>query len=157
MDDRVPMTPKGLLALQAELKKWKEEMPVVIKAIGEAREHGDLSENAEYHAARERQSIVDANIKHIEYQIARAEVIDPSKFTGTRIKFGAFVTVYDENRDEEISYQLVGDAEADIEHHRISVMSPLGRALIGRDEGDDVEFQTPGGKRNLSIVSVSYE
>ncbi len=156
-DSRIPLTPAGLEKLQDDLKKWKEEMPIIIKAIGVARDLGDLSENAEYHSARERQSLIDANIKNLEYIISRAQVIDPRKFDGdTKVRFGAFVTVHDEERDEDIEYQLVGDPEADIDQNRISVNAPLGRALAGREEGDDVKFKTPRGERRLSIVVVEY-
>ena len=154
---RVPLTPDGYQKLQAELKKWKEEMPIIIKAIGEARDLGDLSENAEYHSARERQGLIHANIKNIENILARAEVIDPKKFAGDdKIRFGATVTIYDEDRDEEIVYTIVGDAEADIDKNMISVKAPLGRALIGKEDGDDITFKTPRGERNLSVVSVEY-
>jgi len=156
-DSRIPLTPAGFEKLQDDLKKWKEEMPIIIKAIGVARDLGDLSENAEYHSARERQSLIDANIKNLEYIISRAQVIDPRKFDGdTKVRFGAFVTVHDEERDEDIEYQLVGDPEADIDQNRISVNAPLGRALAGREEGDDVKFKTPRGERRLSIVVVEY-
>lgn len=156
-DSRIPLTPAGFEKLQDDLKKWKEEMPIIIKAIGVARDLGDLSENAEYHSARERQSLIDANIKNLEYIISRAQVIDPRKFDGdTKVRFGAFVTVHDEERDEDIEYQLVGDPEADINQNRISVNAPLGRALAGREEGDDVKFKTPRGERRLSIVVVEY-
>ncbi len=154
--DRVPLTPRGHQTLEAELRKWKTERPLVIKAIGEARAHGDLSENAEYHAARERQAILEANIRHLEDILGRAEVIDPAKMEGPKIRFGATVTVFDEERDEEITYQVVGDAEADIAQHRVSVMAPLGRALIGKEDGDDIEFKAPGGVRRLSVIRVEY-
>lgn len=156
-DSRVALTPQGFEKLQAELKKWKEEMPIIIKAIGVARDLGDLSENAEYHSARERQGLIDANIKNLEYVISRAEIIDPMKFDGDpKVRFGAFVTVHDEDRDEEIEYQLVGDPEADIDQNRISVNAPLGRALAGKEEGDGVKFKTPRGERRLSIINVEY-
>ncbi|HNU68778.1 MAG TPA: transcription elongation factor GreA [Myxococcota bacterium] len=156
-ESRVPLTPEGFARLQEDLKRWKEEMPIIIKAIGEARDLGDLSENAEYHSARERQGLIDANIKHLESLIARAEVIDPSRFRGDkRIRFGATVTIFDEDRDEEIVYRIVGDAEADIDRNMISVNAPLGRALIGKEDGDDVKFKTPRGERRLSIVAVEY-
>jgi len=156
-DSRIALTPQGFAKLQDELKKWKEEMPIIIKAIGVARDLGDLSENAEYHSARERQGLIDANIKNLEYIISKAQVIDPMKFSGdSKVRFGAFVTIYDGDRDEEIVYQLVGDPEADIDQNRISVNAPLGRALAGKEEGDDVKFKTPRGERRLSIVSVEY-
>lgn len=153
---RVPLTPRGFQELEAELRKWKEERPLVIKAIGEARAHGDLSENAEYHAARERQGILEANIRRLEDILSRAEVIDPAKLSGSKVRFGATVTLFDEERDEEVTYQLVGDAEADIARNRISVLAPLGRALIGKEDGDDIEFKAPGGTRKLSILRVEY-
>lgn len=153
---RVPLTPRGHQALEAELRKWKEERPLVIKAIGEARAHGDLSENAEYHAARERQGMLEANIRRIEDILSRADVIDPTTLQGPKIRFGATVTLYEEERDEEVTYQLVGDAEADIAQNRISVLAPLGRALIGKEDGDDIEFKAPGGVRKLSVVRVEY-
>lgn len=156
-ESRVPLTPAGFSKLQEDLKKWKEEMPIIIKAIGDARDLGDLSENAEYHSARERQGIIDANIKHLENIIATAEVIDPARFgDDPKIRFGATVTIYDEDREEEIVYQIVGDAEADIDKNMISVRAPLGRALLGKEEGDDVSFKTPRGVRRLSVVSVEY-
>jgi transcription elongation factor GreA len=156
-DSRVPLTPVGFKKLQEDLVRWKEEMPHIIKAIGEARDHGDLSENAEYHSARERQGLIDANIKHLESILTRADVIDPKKFAGDKkIRFGATVTIFDEDHDEEIVYKLVGDPEADIDKKLISVMAPLGRALIGKEEGDDVKFKTPRGERRMSIVNVEY-
>lgn len=155
-EERVPLTPAGLARLQAELKKWKDERPQVIKAIGEARALGDLSENAEYHAARERQGILEANVRKLEDIIGRAEVIDPSGFSGPRIRFGATVTLQDLDRDGEVRYQVVGDAEADIAHGRISVMAPLGRALVGKEEGDEIEFKAPGGVRHFEVLKVEY-
>ena len=154
---RVPITPRGVTDLEAELRRWKEERPLVIKAIGEARAHGDLSENAEYHAARERLGIIEANVRRLEDILSRAEVIDPTKLTGPKIRFGATVTLFDEEREEEVIYQLVGDAEADIERRRISVMAPLGRALLGKEDGDDIEFKAPGGVRRFSVITVEYK
>jgi transcription elongation factor GreA len=154
--DRVPLTPGGLARLEAELKKFKDERPQVIHAIGEARAHGDLSENAEYHAARERLGLVEANIRKLEDLIGRAEVIDPKRFNDTRVRFGATVTVYDHGRDEEATYQIVGDAEADISQGLVSVMAPLGRALVGKEEADEVEFKAPGGVRRFEIIKVEY-
>ncbi len=155
-DIRIPLTPAGVARLEAELKKWKDERPLVIKAIGEARAHGDLSENAEYHAARERQGILEANVRKLEDVLSRAQVIDPRRFDGTRIRFGATVTLQDEERGEEMTYQIVGDPEADIDHGRISVLAPLGRALIGKEEGDEIEFRAPAGVRHLTITEVRY-
>ncbi len=154
--EKIPLTRAGFTALDDELKKLKSvERPAVIRAIAEAREHGDLSENAEYHAAREKQSFIEGRIKEVESIIGRAEVIDPSKFTGS-IKFGATVTLVDEDTDEERTYQIVGEPEADIEKGRLNVRSPLARALIGKDEGDSVEVRTPGGQRSYEILRISY-
>jgi transcription elongation factor GreA len=155
-DIRVPLTPEGLVRLESELRKWKDERPLVIKAIGEARAHGDLSENAEYHAARERQGILEANVRKLEDVLGRAEVIDPRRFEGPKIRFGATVTLFDEERQEEVTYQIVGDPEADINRGKISVLAPLGRALIGKEEGDDIQFTAPGGIRHLSVTTVTY-
>ncbi len=150
------MTRAGHGALDVELKALKSvERPAVIRAIAEAREHGDLSENAEYHAARERQSFVEGRIKEIESLLSRAEVIDPSKFSGT-IKFGATVTLVDTDTDEEKTYQIVGEAEADIERSLLNIRSPLARALIGKDVGDTAEVRTPGGEKSYEILSIRY-
>jgi len=150
------MTRAGHAALDAELRKLRsEERPAVIRAIAEAREHGDLSENAEYHAAREKQSFIEGRIKEIEGLLSRAEVIDPASLSGA-IKFGATVTVVDEDTDEEKTYQIVGEAEADIERGLLNLRSPLARALIGKEEGDSVEVRTPGGERSYEVLSVRY-
>ena len=150
------MTRAGYDVLDGELKMLKTvERPSVIKAIAEAREHGDLSENAEYHAAREKQSFVEGRIKELESILGRAEVIDPSKMSGA-IKFGATVTLVDEDTDEERTYQIVGEAEADLERGLLNMKSPLARALIGKDEGDSVEVRTPGGERSYEILTVRY-
>ena len=154
--DKIPMTPKGMTALQAELKQLKsEERPSIIRAIAEAREHGDLSENAEYHSAREKQSFVEGRIKELEGLIGRAEVIDPAKLSGA-IKFGATVTLVDEETEERRTYQIVGEQEADIENGLLNVRSPLARALIGKEEGDVVEVRTPGGTRDYEVAGVAY-
>lgn len=154
--ERFPMTPRGMTALQAELKQLKsEERPSIIRAIAEAREHGDLSENAEYHSAREKQSFVEGRIKELEGLISRADVIDPSKLSGA-VKFGATVTLVDEETEEERTYQIVGEQEADIENGLLNVRSPLARALIGKEEGDSVEVRTPGGTRDYEIASIAY-
>ncbi|OYX43535.1 MAG: transcription elongation factor GreA [Rhodobacterales bacterium 32-67-9] len=154
--EKIPMTRAGHAALDQELKALKSvERPAVIKAIAEAREHGDLSENAEYHAARERQSFVEGRIKEIESLLSRAEVIDPTKLSGA-IKFGATVTLVDEDSDEEKTYQIVGEAEADIEAGLLNIRSPLARALIGKDEGDSVEVRTPGGEKSYEVLSIRY-
>lgn len=150
------MTRSGHAALDAELKKLKsEERPAVIRSIAEAREHGDLSENAEYHAAREKQSFIEGRIKEIEGMLSRAEVIDPTKLSGA-IKFGATVTLVDEDNHEEKTYRIVGEAEADIENNLLNIRSPLARALIGKDEGDSVEVRTPGGQRSYEVLRIRY-
>ena len=155
--DKIPMTAQGYEKLQAELKLLKsEERPAVIKAIAEAREHGDLSENAEYHAAREKQSFIEGRIMELEGMISRADVIDPRKLNGEKIKFGATVELVDEDTDEEKTFQIVGEVEADIEAGRLNVNSPLARALIGKEEGDSVEVMTPGGGRSYEVVSVKF-
>ena len=148
--EKVPMTPKGMTALQAELKQLKSvERPAIIRAIAEAREHGDLSENAEYHSAREKQSFIEGRVKELEGLISLAEgVIDPAKLSGA-IKFGATVTLVDEETEAEKTYQIVGEQEADIENGLLNIRSPLARALIGKEEGDSVEVRTPGGDPRL--------
>jgi transcription elongation factor GreA len=154
--EKIPMTPRGLAALQAELKTLKsEERPAIIRAIAEAREHGDLSENAEYHSAREKQSFVEGRIKELEGLISLASVIDPATLSGP-IKFGATVTLVDEDTEEEKTYQIVGEQEADIENGLLNIKSPLARALIGKEEGDSVEVRTPGGTRDYEITAVAY-
>jgi transcription elongation factor GreA len=155
--EKVPMTASGYAALDAELKQLKTvERPGVIAAIAEAREHGDLSENAEYHAARERQSFIEGRIKEIEGLLSRADVIDPLKVAGHTIKFGATVKLVDEDTEEEKTYQIVGEVEADIEQGRLNIRSPLARALIGKEVGDSVEVMTPGGGRCYEVLSVDY-
>ncbi|MDO5370810.1 transcription elongation factor GreA [Paracoccus sp. (in: a-proteobacteria)] len=155
--EKIPMTRAGFDQLDAELRDLKAvERPAVIRAIAEAREHGDLSENAEYHSAREKQSFIEGRIKELEMVISRAEVIDPAKLSGS-VKFGAKVTVVDEDSDEEKTFQLVGEQEADLERGLLNVRSPLARALIGKDEGDSVEVTTPGGQKSYEILSIRYE
>ena len=155
--DKIPMTPGGHEALQEELKNLKTvERPAIVKAIAAAREHGDLSENAEYHAARERQSFVEGRIGELEDTTKRAEIIDTTKLKGKTVRFGAKVKLADEETDEEATYQLVGEFEADIEKRKISIMSPLGKALIGREMGDSVEVTTPNGVRYFEVVSVRF-
>lgn len=154
--EKIPMTRAGHAALDQELKALKTvERPTVIKAIAEAREHGDLSENAEYHAARERQSFVEGRIKEIESILSRAEIIDPKSLSGA-IKFGATVTLVDEDTEEERTYQIVGETEADIERGLLNVRSPLARALIGKDEGDSVDVRTPGGEKSYEVLSIRF-
>lgn len=150
------MTRAGNTALDVELRHLKSvERPAVIRAIAEAREHGDLSENAEYHAAREKQSFIEGRVKELEAILSRAEVIDPTKLSGT-IKFGATVSLVDENTDEKKTYQIVGEPEADLENGFLNIKSPLARALIGKDEGDSVEVKTPGGQRNYEILTIRF-
>lgn len=152
------MTREGLTALEKELRRLKsEERPAVIKAIAEAREHGDLSENAEYHAARERQSFIEGRIAELEDVTSRAEAIDTSEMSGDIIRFGAFVLVADADTDEETKYRIVGAMEADLEEGKISVTSPLARALIGKTIGDVVEVATPGGGKSYEICEVSWD
>jgi transcription elongation factor GreA len=154
---KVPMTETGFTRLQEELRRLKTvDRPAVIRAIAEAREHGDLSENAEYHAARERQSFIEGRVLELEDKIARAEVIDVSKLNGDGVKFGATVVLADEESDEEATYQLVGEDEADIRKGLLSVTSPLGRALIGKQLGESVEVTTPRGGKSYEIVKVMY-
>ncbi len=150
------MTRAGFVALDEELKQLKSvERPAIIRAIAEAREHGDLSENAEYHSAREKQSFIEGRIKELEGILSLAEVIDPTRLSGA-IKFGATITIVDEDSDEEKTYQIVGETEADIEAGKLNIRSPLARALIGKDEGDSVEVKTPGGNRSYEILSIRY-
>ena len=152
------MTAEGLEPLKVELHQLKAvERYAVIKAIAEAREHGDLSENAEYHAARERQSFIEGRISELEDIISRADVIDLSKLSGTTVRFGAKVTVSDVDSDEEITYQLVGPYEADLKKHKISVQSPLGRALIGKTVGDTAEVTAPGGGKAYEVLGVKFK
>ncbi|HEX4504167.1 MAG TPA: transcription elongation factor GreA [Alphaproteobacteria bacterium] len=156
--DKVPMTATGFQRLQEDLKHLKgTERPAIIRAIAEAREHGDLSENAEYHAARERQSFIEGQIGEIEDKISRAEVIDASKLSGTTVKFGATVTLVDEDTDEEVTYQLVGEFEADINAGRLSITSPLARALIAKTVGDNIEVTTPGGSKAYEILKIEFK
>ncbi|MEM1386254.1 MAG: transcription elongation factor GreA [Pseudomonadota bacterium] len=155
--EKIPLTRAGYTALNSELKELKSvERPAVIRAIAEAREHGDLSENAEYHAAREKQGFIETRIKELEAIIGRADVFDPEKLSGT-IKFGATVTLVDEDTDEEKTYQIVGEAEADINNGRLNIASPLARALIGKDEGDSIEVRTPGGEKSYEILAIAYK
>src|SRR6185503_10734909 len=157
MAEKVPMTPEGQARLREEMKRLKEvDLPQVVKDIGTAREHGDLSENAEYHAAKERQGMIVARISYIEQTLARAEVIDPSKLSGTKVQFGARVKLLNVDSDEEQTFQIVGPEEADIKLGRISVASPLARGLIGKEIGDEVKVQMPAGPRTFEILSVTY-
>lgn len=154
--EKIPLTRAGFDKLDAELKQLKSvERPSIIAAISEARAHGDLSENAEYHSAKEKQSFIEGRIKELEGVISLAEVIDPTRLSGS-IKFGATVVMVDEDTDEEKTYQIVGEYEADIESGRLNVRSPLARALIGKVVGDSVEVRTPGGERAYQVLKISY-
>ena len=156
--DKVPMTTEGYDNLEAELKRLKTiERPDIIRAIATAREHGDLSENAEYHAARERQAFVEGRVGDIEDMIRRSEVIDIKKLKGKIIKFGATVKLADEDTDEETTYQIVGEHEAEIAAGKLSVTSPLARALISKTVGDSIEVTTPGGAKSYEVMSVRYK
>ena len=154
--DKVPMLAEGHAALSDELQRLRlTERPSVISAIEEARAHGDLSENAEYHAAKERQGQIEATIADLEDQLSRAMVIDPTSLSGNKVVFGATVTLLDED-DKKVKYQLVGQVEADASHGRISYNSPLGRALIGREVGEEVEVSAPAGDRSYEIKKVEF-
>jgi transcription elongation factor GreA len=155
--EKVPMTSAGFETLKEELRRrQQEERPRIIAAISEARAHGDLSENAEYHAAKESQSLNEGRISELEDFTARAEVIDVSKLSGEKIKFGATVKLIDEDTEEEKVYQIVGDQEADVKQGRISISSPIARALIGKGEGDTVEVAAPGGARSYEIIELRW-
>ncbi|MDB5560008.1 MAG: transcription elongation factor GreA [Enterovirga sp.] len=155
--DKMPITAKGFAALEEELKQRQQvERPRIIEAISEARSHGDLSENAEYHAAKENQSLNEGRIQELESMIARADIIDVSKLSGDKIKFGATVKLVDEDTEQERIYQIVGDPEADVKSGRVSISSPVARALIGKGVGDTVEVSTPGGGKSYEIVEVAF-
>jgi len=156
---KVPLTVRGAEKLQAELKQLKTvDRPRIVQAIAEAREHGDLKENAEYHAAREQQSFCEGRIKEIEAKLSNATIIDVKTLNAEgRVVFGATVALADEETGEEVTYQIVGEDEADIKNNMISIGSPIARALIGKSEGDIAEVQTPGGVRSLEVVEVRYE
>jgi transcription elongation factor GreA len=155
--DKIPMTANGYLALESELKRLTaEERPRIIEAISEARSHGDLSENAEYHAAKEQQSLNEGRIAEVESLLARADVIDPSKLDGDTITFGATVKLVDEDTEEEKTYQIVGDVEADVRAGKISISSPIARALVGKRAGDQVEVAAPGGAKSYEVLAVRF-
>lgn len=156
--EKVPMTATGHASLETELKRlMSEERPRIIQAISDARTHGDLSENAEYHAAKEAQSLNEGRIAELEDKLSRAEVIDVSKLSGDTVKFGAKVTVMDEDTEEESVYQIVGDVEADVRGGRVSISSPIARALIGKSVGDTVEVTAPGGARSYEILRIRWD
>ncbi|MET0181831.1 MAG: transcription elongation factor GreA [Caulobacterales bacterium] len=155
--EKVPMTAEGYAALEAELKRLKtEERPTVIAAISEARQHGDLSENAEYHAAKERQSFIEGRLAELEDKLARAQVIDPTKLSGKSVKFGATVEVLDEDTNKKSKYKIVGEDEADVRAGKISISSPIARALIAKEEGDVVEVMAPGGPKSFEILKIKF-
>jgi transcription elongation factor GreA len=155
--EKVPMTAHGHQMLEVELqRRQSQERPAIIQLITEARSHGDLSENAEYHAAKEQQSLNEGRIAELEDLLSRAEIIDVSKLTGESIKFGATVSLVDEDTEEEKTYQIVGDQEADVKEGKISISSPIARALIGKSKGDTVEVAAPGGARSYEILKVKF-
>jgi transcription elongation factor GreA len=157
MSEKVPMTPEGQVKLREEMKRLKEvDLPQVVRDIGTAREHGDLSENAEYHAAKERQGMIVARISYLEQTLSRAEVIDPSKLNGNRVQFGARVKLMNVDSEEEQTFQIVGPDEADLKVGRISVASPLARGLLGHEVGEEVKVTMPSGARTFEILSVSF-
>ena len=155
--ERVPMTIEGYKRLEAELHRLKsEERPRIIQAISEARAHGDLSENAEYHSAKEAQGLNEAKVADLEDKLSRADIVDTTSLSGDTVKFGATVTLVDEDTDEKVKYQIVGDQEADVKSGKISISSPIARALIGKSEGDSVEVSAPGGSKSYEILAVKY-
>lgn len=153
---RNPITPEGHTRLRDELARLRAERPTIIQAIAVAREHGDLKENAEYHAARERQSFVEGRIKEIEAKLSLAEIIDPSKMSGDRVAFGATVSLSNTQTDEEVTYRLVGADESDIANGSISISSPLARSLLGKEVGDQVRVRMPGGERTYEILDIAF-
>jgi len=158
MNDKVPMTLSGYKSLEDELRNLRSiERPAVIRAIAEAREHGDLSENAEYHAAREKQSFIEGRILELEDKVSHAEVLDPSKMSGDTVMFGATITLIDEETEEKVVYQIVGEDQADIKTGFLSVTAPLARAAIGKKVGDSVEVRTPKGSKSYEIEKIQYK
>lgn len=156
--DKIPVTKDGFVKLEAELKNLKSvDRPAVIQAIAEARAHGDLSENAEYSAAREQQSFIEGRIMELEAVVGRAQIIDPTTLSGKTIKFGATVTIVDEDTDDEETYQIVGDYESDMNTGKLSISAPVARALIGKSEGDSVNVKTPKGVRHYEVLKVEYK
>ncbi len=156
--ERVPMTIEGFKTLESELQRLKsEERPRIIQQIAEARQHGDLSENAEYHAAKEAQGLNEARVAELEDRIGRADVIDTSKLSGNTVKFGATVTLVDEDTDEKVKYRIVGDFEASVRDGKISISSPIARALIGKSKNDTAEVTTPKGARSYQILKIEWK
>jgi transcription elongation factor GreA len=154
--EKVPMTPLGAQKLREELTRLREERPKIARDIETAREHGDLSENAEYHAAKDRQGMIEMHIKDIEDKLSRAEVIDPSRLSGSKVRFGATVGLLNIDTEEEVTYRIVGAEEADLSNGTISISAPLARALIGREIGDEIAVTLPGGNRKYEITNVEY-
>jgi len=156
--ERVPITVEGYAAMEAELQRLKsEERPRIIQAIAEARAHGDLSENAEYHAAKEAQGLNEAKVAELEDKLGRADVVDPSALSGNTVKFGATLTLVDEDTDEEVVYKIVGELEADVKAGKVSITSPIARALIGKQVGDSVEVTTPKGARSYEVLNIAWK
>ena len=156
--DKVPMTAEGYTALEAEIKYLKSvERPRIIKQIADARTHGDLSENAEYHAAKEQQGITEARVADLEDKLSRADIIDVSKLKGDQVMFGATVTLMDEDTDDKVKYRIVGEIEADVRSGKISITSPIARALLGKRKKDIVEVSTPGGGKSYKVLKVEYK
>ena len=155
--DSVPMTQAGHKLLEEELRQLETvERHAIIKAIAEARAHGDLSENAEYHAAKDRQGMIEGRVRHLKDKLSRAEVIDVSKLTGKMVRFGATVTLADQDSDAEVTYQIVGDLEADLKQGKVAISSPIARALVGKSVGDTVEVRAPAGPRGYEILNVRF-
>ncbi len=155
--EKVYMTPRGYKILEEELKKLKfEERPAIVNAISEARALGDLSENAEYHYAKDKQGFIEGRIRELESKLSRAEVIDITKLGGTSVKFGCTVTICDESNDEEVTYKIVGIDEADVKKNLLSVGAPLARAMIGKEAGDEIKLNTPSGMKQYEILEVKY-
>jgi transcription elongation factor GreA len=155
--DKIPMTAEGYAALDSELKRLKSiERPAIIQAISEARQHGDLSENAEYHAAKERQSFIEGRVAELEDKLARSQVIDIARLSGSTIKFGATVKLLDEDSGEKAVYKIVGEDEADVRAGKVSITSPVARALIGKEEGDVVEVTSPGGAKSFEVLKIEW-
>ncbi len=156
--ERVPMTVEGYAAIEAELHRLKsEERPRIVQAIAEARAHGDLSENAEYHAAKEAQGLNEAKVAELEDKLGRADVVDPTSMSGSTVKFGATLTLIDEDTEEEVTYKVVGELEADVKAGKVSITSPIARALIGKEKGDVVEVATPKGARSYEILKIEWK
>ncbi len=156
--EKVPMTAEGYATVQAELQRLKsEERPRIIQAIAEARAHGDLSENAEYHAAKEQQGLNEARVSDMEDKLSRADVIDPAMMSGTTVKFGATVSLHDEDTDEKVKYKIVGEFEANVRNGKVSIASPIARALIGKSKGDVVEVTTPKGSKSYEIMKIEWK